>query len=331
MEGALGDDIGKMGYGVLRYSPNSVVAVIEPRHAGKRVTDVVPPTYGVQDPPVVASLREAIDLGATALVLGIAPLGGLIPTAWYPVIEEALRAGLLVVNGLHDRLGDHFPECRDLIWDVRVEPSGLGSGTGAAAGLTNRRVLFVGTDMASGKMTAALEIWKVARERGISSGFVATGQIGITVTGSGVPLDAVRIDYASGAVEREVMRYADRDLVLIEGQGSLVHPGSSATLPLLRGSCPTHLVMCTVAGRSHVRRYPDLKFPPLGELIELAESVATACGAYPRPKTVAIAINTSHVDAATAQRERERCAAESGLPVIDPVADGAEGLLDLLL
>ena len=49
----------------------------------------------------------------------------------------------------------------------------------------------------------------------------------------------------------------------IEGQGSLLHPGSSATLPLLRGSCATHLVMCHRAGMTHLRNPQQVKIPPL--------------------------------------------------------------------
>jgi len=331
MEGALGTDIGKMGYGVLRYLPNPVVAVIDTTHAGKRVTDVIPPTYGNQNPPVVGSLDEAMALGANALILGIAPLGGLVPKDWWPVIDQATANSVLVVNGLHDQIGLRFPDRAAHIWDVRIEPEGLGSGKGLARNLSNKRILFVGTDMAAGKMTAGLEAWQAAKRRGITTGFVATGQIGITVTGAGVPLDAVRIDYASGAIEREVLRYADQELVFVEGQGSLVHPGSSATLPLMRGSCPTHLVMCAVAGKRSLRRYPEIPVPHLKELIELCESVASACGTFPRPKTVAVAINTSMVSPEEAVSERARMAEESGLPVIDPVADGADALLDAIL
>jgi len=46
----------------------------------------------------------------------------------------------------------------------------------------------------------------------------------------------VRVDFA-GAVEQVVMRFGNNfDLLQIEGQGSLLHPGSTATLPLLRGT-----------------------------------------------------------------------------------------------
>ena len=103
---------------------------------------------------------------------------------------------------------------------------------------------MVGTDMACGKMTTALEFFSWFKEKGLNTGFIATGQIGITITGDGIPLDAFKVDHACGAVETKVLENSNKDLIIIEGQGSLLHPGSTATLPLIRGSCPTHLILC---------------------------------------------------------------------------------------
>ena len=101
-------------------------------------------------------------------------------------------------------------------------------------------------------MTSALEFYEDLKKRDINVGFVATGQIGITLTGNGIPLDAFKIDHACGAVEKVVVEQADKDVVIIEGQGSILHPGSSATLPLMRGSCPTHLVLCLRADKKSI-------------------------------------------------------------------------------
>ena len=122
------------------------------------------------------------------------------------------------------------------IWDLRREPPDLAVASGRAAGLPGRRLLAVGTDMSVGKMSACLELQAAARRRGLDARFVGTGQAGILISGSGVALDAVRVDYAAGAVEGAVLAAAAAagpdTLVLVEGQGSLCHPGSSATLPL---------------------------------------------------------------------------------------------------
>lgn len=94
------------------------------------------------------------------------------------------------------------------MWDVRQEPSNLSVGTGRARFLPCKRVLTVGTDMAVGKMTVSLEMHRACLARGRRSRFLATGQTGIMIAGHGVPLDAVRVDYASGAVEQFVMALA---------------------------------------------------------------------------------------------------------------------------
>lgn len=330
LEGALGLDIGKMGYGILRYSPNPVVAVIDSNHAGKTVTDVV---QSPRNAPVVASLEEAIELGASALVLGTAPPGGNIPDAWRPVIKQAIESGLSLVNGLHEALGPQYPNLKtgQSVWDIRQEPKGIGPGMGEARLLSNRRILMVGSDMAVGKMTAGLELQKAAKRRTIDAAFLATGQIGITVSGAGIPLDAIRVDYASGAVEAETLKYKDREWIIVEGQGSLVHPGSTATLPLMRGSMPTDLILCHRAGQTHLKRIQNIPIPPLLELIKLYEDLATVGGTFPAAKVRGIAVNSGHLNAEEAQSHLEAIRSETGLPVCDPIRGSADPLVDAIL
>lgn len=333
MEGAAVSYQGKMGYGVIRYSQNPIACVIDSEHVGADMAALAGMPRSV---PVVASVSDAIAMGADVLVLGIAPSGGLIPAEWLPAIDQAISNGLSVLNGLHDLLAPRYGDLAEgqWIWDVRTEPEGLQPSSGAAANLRCRRVLMIGTDMAVGKMTSGLEIDKAARDRGIASAFVATGQIGITVTGRGIPLDAIRLDFAGGAVEREVVCAADEgaELVVIEGQGSLVHPSSSATLPLIRGSMPTHLVLCHRAGQETLTRLTEVKIPPLRDLIQLYEDLATACGTFGRPKTVGVCLNTSHIssDAEALSACQSVCDAV-GLPCVDPVRHGVGPILDQLL
>lgn len=336
MEGHVTGQPAKMGHGVIRYSPNPIVCAIDAAHAGGDMGTVANMPKSV---PIVGSVREARLRGADVLLLGIAPGGGVIPEDWYPAIDEAVATGMSVVNGLHDLLGPRYPHLdppdagrpnAQFVWDVRIEPAGLVPAVGAARTLSNRRLLMIGTDMSIGKMTAGLEIYRVARERGIAAEFVATGQIGITVTGRGIPLDAIRLDFAAGAVEREVLAASQSgDLVIVEGQGSLAHPASTANLPLLRGSCPTHMIMCHRAGQEHLFRLPDVGVPPLDQLIRLYEDLAEGAGNFPRPKTVAVALNTFHIasddEALDACREIED---RLSLPCVDPVRHGPERLVD---
>ena len=322
MEGAVEDPSGKMGFGVLRYSPNPIACVVDSHAAGRSISEI---TQIPRDCPIVGSVNEAVQLGAEVLVLGIAPGGGLIPESWYPMIDAAVAAGLSIVNGLHDLLGPRYPQLRDgqWIWDIREEPANLSPGTGSAAFLTNKRVLMIGTDMAVGKMTAGLELRKSLQSMGVRTGFVATGQIGVTVTGGGIPLDAIRIDFASGAIEQEVVARREDEVVIIEGQGALIHPGSSANLPLLRGAMPTHFVLCHRAGQTRLARVEHTQIPPLREYIGLYESLSSACGTFPTPTTIGVALNTSHMASdSEANRACARLSSELGIPCVDPIRHG---------
>lgn len=329
LEGHTGRPECKMALGMMRYSPNPVVCAVDRGAAGQRLSAFFDLP---RDCPILATVAEARRAGAGVLVIGTAPSGGRIPDAWFPLLDEAVALGMSIVNGLHDRLAPRYGALApgQWIWDIRVEPEGIGVATGRAAALPNRRLLMTGTDMAIGKMTAGLEILREARRRGIAAEFVATGQIGIAITGRGVPLDAVRVDYACGAVEQAVLEAGPAPLVIVEGQGSLVHPGSTSTLPLMRGSCPTDLVLCHRAGQTHLRRVPEIAIPPLRELIALYEDLAATCGAFPRPRTAGIALNTAHLGETEARRMVDELAAATGVVVTDPVRFGAAGITQAL-
>ena len=317
-----------MTEGILRYGRNPAVAVIDSTQAGKRVRDLWPLD---SDLPVVATLAEAQALGARVLVLGTAPSGGRVPPEWMAVLRQAVSGGMSIVNGMHDRLESVLGaelQAGQWIWDLRVPHADLPPIAKArAAALSNRRVLIVGTDMAIGKMTAGLELTRSLQEAGRDAVFLATGQTGIAITGRGIPLDAVRVDHAAGAVERMVLEHAAHEIAVIEGQGSLLHPGSTATLPLMRGSCCTHLVLCHRAGMLTLDE-SDVRIPPLRAVIALNEAVASAAGALTPAKVVAVALNTARLSPAEAEATLRQAEDATGLPAVDPVRQGAARLAE---
>jgi uncharacterized NAD-dependent epimerase/dehydratase family protein len=328
MEGHLFSDYGKMGFGVLRYLKNPIVAVIDHENSGTTIDELLSIPSKT---PIVPNLKAAIDLQADVLILGIAPSGGKIPQDWYPIIEQALQAGMSIVNGLHDLLNARFQHAivhpdKQWIWDVRVPQFTPNIATAQAFALPNKRILFVGTDMAAGKMTAALELYGWSQKNNIKAGFVATGQIGITITGAGIPLDAFKVDHACGAVEEAVLAQKEADWIFIEGQGSLLHPGSTATLPLMRGSCPTHLILCHRADMEHLRHPTAIRIPALKPFVALNEALASVCGTFGAPKVVGIALNTMKLSEAEARAICAQVSEETGIPATDVVRFGAEVL-----
>ena len=331
MEGALDNDSGKMGFGLMRFSNHPIVCVIDSKYAHKTVQEAVGLPYSI---PVVATIDEAIALYAEILVLGIAPSGGRFPTEWDAPISHALKNGLSLINGLHDDLTARFGHLlkQNRIWDVRKPANSYPIAKAKAAQLNNKRILMVGTDMAAGKMTAGLELYSALKKKGVNVGFIPTGQIGITLMGHGIPLDAIKVDQAAGAVEEAILEQSDKDIVIIEGQGSLAHPGSTATLPLMRGSQPTHLILCHKATYTHLR-YPvsHVPIPPLDEFIKLNEVVANVCGSLNEAKCIGVALNTVGLEKEVALKRIQEVEHTTGLPTTDVILVGVKRLVEAVL
>lgn len=325
---------GKTGLAMLRYSTIPIVAVIDHVHAGEDLRQI----SGIdREVPIVDTVKSALAYKPDILAIGIAPSGGRLPEPWYQEIKQALAAGLNVVNGLHTPMANE-PELIALlqgnqwIWDVRKEPDGLTVATGKARYLSCKRVLGVGTDMSIGKMSTNLELHRLCQAKGMRSKIIATGQTNLMLGDDGIPLDAIRVDFAAGAVEEMVLKYGDAyDILFIEGQGSLLHPASTATLPLMRGAQPTHLILSHRAGQNHIRYMPDVTIPPLPEVIRLYENIATACGAFYPAKIIAVALNTAHLNHEEAKQAIQAAELETNLPCTDAIRYGADKLLSAFL
>jgi uncharacterized NAD-dependent epimerase/dehydratase family protein len=119
------------------------------------------------------------------------------------------------------------------------------------------------------------------------------------------------------------------ELLLVEGQGSLIHPAySGVTLGLVHGCAPHGFVLCHLAGSTEVEGYPGHPLPTLRELVELHERISLPA----RPaRVLAIALNTRHLGEKEARAAITETEAETGLRADDPVRFGAEKLLDAVL
>ena len=327
LEGGIKGIHGKTGLAFLRYSDTDIVALIDRSCAGQSSVEL---TRIERDVPIVADTLAALKYQPEVMLIGIAPSGGQLSPDLERELAIAIKHGLSIFNGLHTPLSPRFPNLQpqQQIWDVRQEPPGLTIAKAKARSLTATRILTVGTDMAIGKMSTSLELHRAALKKGIKAQFVGTGQAGIAIAGQGIALDAVRVDFAAGAVEQTVMEIGKgQDLVIVEGQGSLLHPGSTATLPLIRGTQPTGLVLVHRGGAKQIRDLPEIKIPPLPEVIKLYETVARAGGAFGEVRVKAIALNTSSLDLPSAREAIESTAELTGLPCSDVVRFGGESLL----
>jgi D-glutamate N-acetyltransferase len=326
-EGRSGDPhYGKTARGVLRFRPHDVVAVLDSESSATEHEGF----------PLVRSVGEALRYDPTTALVGVATQGGRFPPAWRELLQDCIRAGLDVENGLHEFLSvdpelaalahEHGVELRDL----RMPPPGLNVPTGANLTHGATTILTVGSDCAIGKMTVSLELDREARRRGWRTEFVPTGQTGIAIAGWGISVDAVVADFIAGAAEQLVLEGVERggEVLFVEGQGSLLHPGySGVTLGLIHGAAPHAYVLCHKAGQRYVDENERFPMPPLRDLVELHERI----GLVARPgRVLAVALNTRDLDEASARQAIEETEAETGLPADDPVRFGAARLVDVL-
>jgi uncharacterized NAD-dependent epimerase/dehydratase family protein len=303
----------KTGLGIVQWRPELVAGQL--RFAGCQVD------MGVPD----MTIEEAVQTGVGSLVIGVAPIGGSVPEEWWQVIEQAARAGLDIVCGLHLRLADNpsvvtaAEESGARLIDVRVPPANLPIGNGIKR--TGMRLLTVAPDCAIGKKYTALALDQAMREAGMNSTFRATGQTGIMIAGEGVPIDAVVADFISGAAE---IISPDNDADhwdVIEGQGSLFHPGySGVSLGLLHGSQPDAFVVCHDATRKVVSGWEHYALPSMSECIE--QHVLMGRRTNPDIRCVGISVNTSMLPAEEREQYLADLSAETGLPCVDPLIDG---------
>ena len=281
-EGLFARHTGKTAHGVIRYGTRDVVAVIDSTvrgphgQRGRAVLPCIPRRSSRRS-------RRRSSTAPRALLIGVAPPGGKLDPAWRPVLLEAVKAGLSLEAGLHTQLHDD-PELREAaeragveLRDLRAAPADLTVPKGPYSRPDSVRVVHsVGSDTVIGKKVVTLELDRAARERGLRSVFVPTGQTGVAIAGWGIAVDHVISDYVAGAAERLVHEGAERgDLLFVEGQGALFHPAySGVTLGLLHGSAPDLLVLVHKPNATHNRNYPDLPIPSLNELIQAYEAVA---------------------------------------------------------
>ena len=332
-EGAFGPITSKTANGCIRYSPERVVAIIDSTRVGQTAQSVL--GFG-GDIPVVASLDEALALEPTALLVGVAPTGGQLPAPWRDIIAAALRNGLDVWSGLHYFLADDpvlaaaAAEGEARIFDLRRPPRDLGVAAGRVRDVAATVVLTVGSDCNIGKMTTQVQLRDALRAAGERVAFAATGQTGILVEGWGIAVDAVIADFISGASERLVLQAASTaDIVLVEGQGSIIHPSySGVSYGLLHGSLPHAMVLCHQPSRKAINKQEWVRIPPLADLIEMHEYVARPL----RPsKVIAIALNTFDLTDEEARAAIAAAEAETGLPATDPVRYDAAPISNAIL
>jgi uncharacterized NAD-dependent epimerase/dehydratase family protein len=359
-EGFTGTRHAKTATGVVKYGNWQVKSIIDSENVGKSFLELSKidtrsnsssdsnSNKVLNDIPIVKNLEDALQISKIdALLIGIAPVGGQIPETWIQIIKEAISKKIHIISGLHEFLNE-IPELTSLakenkilLWDVRNPDLYSSSAMQSVAKQKTRPgklkiISMVGSDCNVGKMCTALEIVQEIKNHKKNAEFLATGQTGIMISGSGVPLDRVIGDFMAGSIENElhkIIQEKDPEFIVVEGQGSLLHPGySGVTLSLIHGSNPDYLILCLKAGLKYIQGGYQVKIPSITELIKIYETASSWIQASPQSaKVIGISINTSELDEISASKLIEDIKTETKLPVTDPIRFGTKGICKRIL
>jgi uncharacterized NAD-dependent epimerase/dehydratase family protein len=327
--GRLGVFTSKTATCLVRYCSDEIACVLDSKvNAGKRLEDILGVGGCI---PIVATVAEGLKHRPNQLVIGIAPIGGKLPETWRATIIQCINAGMDIVSGLHQLLNEdkEFAAAakrkKVRIWDVRKSPEGLSVAQDRLRDLSQRRISLVGSDCNMGKMVTSVELDRSLRAAGYDSEFIATGQTGIMIAGSGIGIDHVISDFVNGAIEQLCYERRKRQVVVVEGQGSVYHPAySGVTVGMLHGAMPHAVIYQHVPNRTHIEGYEKFSLCPLPAGIRLVEALLAP---VQPAKVIAVSLNTFGMSDSDAARAVQSIEAETGLPAEDPVRHGCTKLV----
>ena len=337
-EGAFNTPNGKTAHGLVRFTERyRVLGVIDNNYAGRDAGEVLDgKPSGI---PVYRDLEQALEsLGARAVsyfVIGLAPDGGRLPETARSAIREALRHGMNVDSGLHDFLYKD-PEISELarqygcgLRDIRRTPEReeLHFFTGKIEEVACLKIAVLGTDSAVGKRTTAWLLVHGFRDAGLRAEMVGTGQTAwLQGAKYSMVMDSCINDFVSGEIEHAVHQAWTNehpDLIVIEGQGSLMNPAYPGGFEILAAGRPDFVILQHAPKRLEYDGFPGYPLHPLPQQIEAIELISGK-------KVIAITVNhegmtPSEIEPACAQIRKE-----TGLPAFDVLAQGPGDLTELI-
>ncbi|NAW61470.1 DUF1611 domain-containing protein [Vibrio sp. V31_P5A7T61] len=336
-EGNFGKVDGKTANGLVRHSENyRILSVVDSQSAGLDSGEVLnEEKNGV---PVMATIQAALQqAGVTPdyFIFGIAPSNGLLSDDEKTLILEAMESKMNIVNGLHEFLTDNplFVESslrNDVhILDIRKpkNKAELQTFSGKIHSVLCPRIAIMGTDCALGKRTTATILSNALRARGLNVVMIATGQTGIM---QGAPycvaLDAVPSQFCAGELEAVIVKayqIEQPDLIIIEGQGALSHPAFSTSSFILRGSCPTSVILQHAPHRLYRTDFPEMLMPSAQSEINLIETFA-------KTSVIGLTLNHEQMSADEVETAIATYSAELGIPVTDPLSQPIDALLHMV-
>ncbi|MDO6818058.1 DUF1611 domain-containing protein [Zobellia sp. 1_MG-2023] len=339
-EGAFNTPNGKTAHGLVRFTERyEVVGVLDTNYASRDAGEVLDgKPSGI---PVFATIEDAVEtLGASgntpeSLVIGLAPDGGRLPKEAKTTISKALEMGWNVDSGLHDFLTNDASlmeiatknNCR--VRDVRKTPDRdkLHFFTGEIEKVDCLKLAVLGTDSALGKRTTAWLLVHGFRDAGQKAQMIGTGQTAwMQGAKYSMVMDSCINDFVSGEIEHAVVsayKNEKPDVIVIEGQGSLMNPAYPGGFEILAAGRPDYVILQHAPKRLEYDGFPGYKMHSLTEQINAIEVISGK-------KVIAITVNHEEMEEDEILEACKQITLETKLPAFDVLKYGAKKLVALL-
>ena len=335
--GMLENNHAKTAHGLIRGSDRyRITAVIDHKHAGSDAGEVLDGVH--RDIPVFASVEEAVaklPSKPAYCIIGVATSGGVLPPAMLDSVESAIRAGIHIVNGLHEQLGGK-PALIKLAAENGVElidirkprtREELHFWTGAIYKVPSQIVAVLGMDCATGKRTTARILAQACHAEGLKAEMIYTGQTG-WMQGSrfGFIFDSTLNDFISGEIEHAITTCYEEtgaDFIFIEGQSSLRNPAGPCGSEFLISGNARKTVLVVNPKQLYFDDDPAWgKLPSVASEIKLIEGYGST--------VVALSLNTHQCTVEEARDFQQQYQKEFNIPVLMPVLESVTPFISQL-
>lgn len=325
---------GKTAHGLIRYSRKFdiecvVDSTIEEGDSGEILDGIK------RNIPLINNLDIALNKSnASTFIIGAVSEGGILPKGYEIAVKKALENGLNVVSGLHQFISDdptflkiaEKNSCK--IIDVRkIFRDYKRFYTGEIKNVKSKKIGIIGTDSAIGKRTIAVLLNEELNKIGIKSDMIYTGQTGwMQGWPHGIVLDAMINDFISGGIEGAILDSYNNlkpDYMIIEGQGSLVHPFFPGGYEILAAGNIDGFILVDAPKRTHLDGFPDYPMPNPSRVIKIAKLLT-------EKPLLGIGINKENMKIKEIKREKIRLNKKFNVPVLEPLSDGVGEIINFI-
>jgi uncharacterized NAD-dependent epimerase/dehydratase family protein len=325
---------GKTAHGLVRFSKRFDIAcvvdtTISEGDAGEILDGVK------RNIPLYNDLDKAYDKSdVNTFIIGAVSEGGILPEGYDKAIIWALKKGLDIISGLHQFISEDpvfeklAKKHRCIILDIRkMFRDYKRFYTGDIKNVKSKRIAILGTDSAVGKRTIAVMINEELKKRGRKTDMIYTGQTGWMQGWShGVVLDAMINDFVAGGIEGAILdswKEFEPDFMIIEGQGSLIHPFFPGGFEILAAGRIDGFILVDAPKRLHLDGFPEYPMPDLKRVVKIAELLT-------EKPLVGIGLNRENMNISDIKNVKTKLKKFFNVPVNEPLSEGVGEIVDFL-